>query len=158
MIFGLVNVSFSLPEWQAVKMTFFAPCCLWELVTQKKWSHMDVQLYKNFLLRAIRRKVFCCSENCYVLAIYRALLHTVIYFSFVGSCFTSISQWCYGSSLFFVCPDWLGSKVSNYFSTFKPQVWFPQTGLFRDVPLKHKTFIRTWKMLSNKQGLVKSLG
>ena len=26
MIFGLVNCSFSLPEWQAVKMTFFAPC------------------------------------------------------------------------------------------------------------------------------------
>ena len=26
MIFGLVNVSFSLPEWQAVKMTFLAPC------------------------------------------------------------------------------------------------------------------------------------
>ena len=26
MIFGLVNVSFSLPEWQAVEMTFFAPC------------------------------------------------------------------------------------------------------------------------------------
>ena len=25
MIFGLVNVSFSLPDWQAVKMTFFAP-------------------------------------------------------------------------------------------------------------------------------------
>ena len=25
MIFGLVNVGFSLPEWQAVKMTFFAP-------------------------------------------------------------------------------------------------------------------------------------
>ena len=25
MKFGLVNVSFSLPEWQAVKMTFFAP-------------------------------------------------------------------------------------------------------------------------------------
>ena len=24
MIFGLVNVSFSLPEWEAVKMTFFA--------------------------------------------------------------------------------------------------------------------------------------
>ena len=29
MMFGLVNVSFSLPEWQAVKVTFFAPCiCL----------------------------------------------------------------------------------------------------------------------------------
>ena len=25
MMFGLVNVGFSLPEWQAVKMTFFAP-------------------------------------------------------------------------------------------------------------------------------------
>ena len=25
MMFGLVNVSFSLPEWQAVKMTFFTP-------------------------------------------------------------------------------------------------------------------------------------
>ena len=25
MMFGLVNVSFSLPEWRAVKMTFFAP-------------------------------------------------------------------------------------------------------------------------------------
>ena len=25
MMFGLVNVSFSLPEWQAVKMTLFAP-------------------------------------------------------------------------------------------------------------------------------------
>ena len=23
---GLVNVTFSLPEWQAVKMIFFAPC------------------------------------------------------------------------------------------------------------------------------------
>ena len=26
MMFGLVNVSFSLPEWLAEKMTFFAPC------------------------------------------------------------------------------------------------------------------------------------
>ena len=26
MMFGLVNVSFSLLEWQAVKMIFFAPC------------------------------------------------------------------------------------------------------------------------------------
>ena len=26
MLFGLVNASFSLPDWQAVKMTFFAPC------------------------------------------------------------------------------------------------------------------------------------
>ena len=25
MMFGLVDVSFNMPEWQAVKMTFFAP-------------------------------------------------------------------------------------------------------------------------------------
>jgi len=25
MVFGLVDVSFSLPEWQSVKITFFAP-------------------------------------------------------------------------------------------------------------------------------------
>ena len=31
MMFGLVNVSFSLPEWQDVKMTFFAPCCYKEI-------------------------------------------------------------------------------------------------------------------------------
>ena len=26
MKYGLVNASFGLPEWQAVKMIFFAPC------------------------------------------------------------------------------------------------------------------------------------
>ena len=31
MMFGLVNVSFSLSEWQDVKMTFFAPCCYKEI-------------------------------------------------------------------------------------------------------------------------------
>ena len=28
MMFGLVNANFSLPEWQAVKLTFFVPCNL----------------------------------------------------------------------------------------------------------------------------------
>ena len=28
MMFGLVYASLSLPEWQAVKMTFFAPCAV----------------------------------------------------------------------------------------------------------------------------------
>ena len=28
MMSGLVNASFSLPEWQAVKMIFFAPCTI----------------------------------------------------------------------------------------------------------------------------------
>ena len=31
MMFGPVNVSFSLPEWQDVKMTFFAPSCYKEI-------------------------------------------------------------------------------------------------------------------------------
>ena len=31
MTFGLVNASFSLPEWQAVKMTLFAPCSMTEI-------------------------------------------------------------------------------------------------------------------------------
>ena len=26
MTFGLIHVSYSLPEWQAVELTFFAPC------------------------------------------------------------------------------------------------------------------------------------
>ena len=29
MMSGLVNASFSLPEWQVVKMIFFAPCSLY---------------------------------------------------------------------------------------------------------------------------------
>ena len=28
MTFGLVHASYSLPEWQAVKLTFFAPCMI----------------------------------------------------------------------------------------------------------------------------------
>ena len=29
---GLVNASFSLPEWQAVKMIFFTPCCCLKVI------------------------------------------------------------------------------------------------------------------------------
>ena len=29
---GLVNASFSLPKWQAVKMIFFAPCCCLKVI------------------------------------------------------------------------------------------------------------------------------
>ena len=28
MTYGLVHASYSLPKWQAVKLTFFAPCLL----------------------------------------------------------------------------------------------------------------------------------
>ena len=30
MMFGLVHASYNLPEWQAVNLTFFAPCNLWK--------------------------------------------------------------------------------------------------------------------------------
>ena len=40
---GLVNASFSLPEWQAVKMIFFAPCC---------WNPMTIDHYSEWLFTA----------------------------------------------------------------------------------------------------------
>ena len=33
MMSGLVNANFNLPEWKAVKMIFFAPCCIMQLVS-----------------------------------------------------------------------------------------------------------------------------
>ena len=36
MMFGLVNVSFSLPEWQAVKMIFFFASCIYTTLYQGK--------------------------------------------------------------------------------------------------------------------------
>ena len=38
MMFGLVNVSFSLPKWQAVKVTFFAP---WTLNSSLRTGNQD---------------------------------------------------------------------------------------------------------------------
>ena len=36
---GLVNASFSLPEWQVVKMIFFAPCCPFNLFNEAGQSY-----------------------------------------------------------------------------------------------------------------------
>ena len=36
---GLVNASFSLPKWQAVKMIFFAPCSLNFLENPESWKY-----------------------------------------------------------------------------------------------------------------------
>ena len=43
MMFGLVNVSFSLPEWQAVKMIFFTPFLLRsrKKTAEKKDTHFQ---------------------------------------------------------------------------------------------------------------------
>ena len=73
MTFGLVNASFSLPEWQAVKMTFFAPCP-WSslsihmrycrpkvrsvsILTKEAWSIQDL------LYRQKQRLTFSCEEE-----------------------------------------------------------------------------------------------
>ena len=36
MTFGLVHANYSLPDWQAVKMTFFAPCLCHSNISQGK--------------------------------------------------------------------------------------------------------------------------
>ena len=51
MMFGLVNVSFSLPKWQAVKVTFFAPC-----------SISFIFLYVFFFLSACFCYYFCWNN------------------------------------------------------------------------------------------------
>ena len=45
MMFGLVNVSFSLPEWQAEKMTFFAPCTFYGHVAPDSFC-LKSELYR----------------------------------------------------------------------------------------------------------------
>ena len=47
MMFGLLNVSFSLPEWQAVIMTFFAPC-LGKMFWKFGYTLWGCALFGNF--------------------------------------------------------------------------------------------------------------
>ena len=39
MTFGLVDVGYSLPDGQAVKLIFFAPCVSWKRTDQEKYYH-----------------------------------------------------------------------------------------------------------------------
>ena len=49
MTFGLVNASFSLPEWQAVKMTFFALwLCTIRLVKLEESLQCTIAVYQAF--------------------------------------------------------------------------------------------------------------
>ena len=48
MMFGLVNVSFSLPEWQAVKMTFF-----WPAIHKFDQSIKKVRIIRHFWQTAL---------------------------------------------------------------------------------------------------------
>ena len=52
MMFGLVNVSFSLPKWQVVKVTFFAP---WTLNSSLRTGNLNVVLI--YCMAAVH--VFC---------------------------------------------------------------------------------------------------
>ena len=46
MTFGLVNANFSLPEWQAVKITFFAP---WSYTRGIERGVKDVLFYHHII-------------------------------------------------------------------------------------------------------------
>ena len=43
MTFGLVYAALSLPEWQAVKITFFAPCSFTFIITPEQKFHISKQ-------------------------------------------------------------------------------------------------------------------
>ena len=62
---GQVNASFSLPEWQAVKMIFFAPCGDFRSRARqgKKASFTDVQFGTSTLKQACADFVFCFFRN-----------------------------------------------------------------------------------------------
>ena len=46
MTFGLVHANYSLPEWQAVKLTFFAPClCHLNISQGKKRADYESRKY-----------------------------------------------------------------------------------------------------------------
>ena len=57
MMSGLVNVSFSLPEWQAVKMIFFAP---WSKTVM---FYEEVEEQKNCEISSASQKGFGASLN-----------------------------------------------------------------------------------------------
>ena len=56
MTFGLVYASFSLPKWQALKITLFAPCGIyqsWEDVMALKCKHSGIDL--SFIIAGPKR-------------------------------------------------------------------------------------------------------
>ena len=44
---GLVHASYSLPEWQAVKLTFFAPCQWWRRKMSAVFSGLTNHIIRN---------------------------------------------------------------------------------------------------------------
>ena len=81
MIFGLVNVSFSLPEWQAVKMTVFAPCiCGGKFPLKTPGNAISETLYFKISLDASALKNLClwCEFQSRLLFLISLLLKNLL--------------------------------------------------------------------------------
>ena len=53
---GLLNASFSLPEWQAVKMIFFAPCIGLKIIRLTNFN----MLFQLVLIKFFQNALFSC--------------------------------------------------------------------------------------------------
>ena len=80
MMFGLVNVSFSLPEWQAVKVTFFAPCVVtgWSYYQGRVKFHELNVVMKNtpYIAFTLLEQLFSLENNQNVDLAYSNILKT----------------------------------------------------------------------------------
>ena len=63
MTFGLVNASFSVPKWQAVKLTFFAPCVILSSSQKKNNSPWPLQICLQLI---------CFYNECFLWRCYSA--------------------------------------------------------------------------------------
>ena len=67
MMFRLVNVSFSLLKWQAVKMTYLQPVVKRELLKRGNWGHLCATYSCNSKVKCdlLVRKIIvtCCIEK-----------------------------------------------------------------------------------------------
>ena len=62
---GLVNASFSLPEWQAVKMIFFAPCsCHYQSKVLPRSGYMTCHQYGISALMMFHEEVALQNVSC----------------------------------------------------------------------------------------------
>ena len=84
---GLVHASYSLPEWQAVKLTFFAPCMLadfppisWLLTTS--WSTTSFRLssmsvYKTQIVQCAQESLFFHNFTGWEMLMYHILINII---------------------------------------------------------------------------------
>ena len=85
------NVGFRLPEWQTVKMTFFAPCILWNC---KLLKFVFYSSHKNLFFGVISYNLLHyfttlkkCKKRCKPLGTDTSLIQTALYYGqFPMSC------------------------------------------------------------------------